>query len=209
MNSRTLLPLSGVATVVLTLVAFIVAGEPPDVDAAAPDLVSYYVDNDSDLQFAAAFLALAAFFFVLFTSVIASLLRGAREPDSVTPYVTFGGGIIFAVGATIFAGLTFTAGEIAEDVDVETLRLLNGMEMNMFFTVAVGTAAFLLGAGVGALKSGLLPRWLAWVAVVLGVLAITPLGFASFVGLGVWTLIVSVMLFMRARSAPAEGARAG
>jgi hypothetical protein len=71
----------------------------------------------------------------------------------------------------------------------------------MFFTVAVGTSAFLLGAGVGTLRTGALPNWLAWAAIVIGVLAVTPVGFFAFLALGIWTLIVSVMLFMREREA--------
>jgi len=204
MTSRQLLPLSGVAAVLLTVVAFIVVGEPPDIDAQANELVSYY-ENDSELQIGSGLLALAAFFFLLFSTTLASLLRDLRNAPSTAVNLSLGGGIVFAVGMTIFAGLSFTAGEVAGDVGEETLRLLNGLEMNMFFTVAIGTAAFLLGTGVGALKTGLLPNWLAWIAIVLGVLAITPVGFASFVGLGIWTLIVGVMLAMRAGRAPEPG----
>ena len=32
----------------------------------------------------------------------------------------------------------------------------------MFFTVAVGAGAFLIGAGIATLKTGALPRWLGW-----------------------------------------------
>jgi hypothetical protein len=205
LSSRQLLPLSGAASVLLIFVSFLVAGEPPDVDALPDDLLSYY--DDDSLQIAAALLALGSFFFLLFSAAIATALRGPRDRDAGTAAakVSFGGGIVFTVGLTVFAGLAFTAGEVADEVNVGTLQTLNALEMNMFFTVAVGTAAFLLGTGVGALKIGLLPRWLAWVAIVLGVLAITPAGFAAFLGLGIWTLVASVMLAMRAGRAPEPG----
>jgi hypothetical protein len=203
MTSRQLLPLSGAASVLLIVVSFIVAGEPPDLDSPANELVSYYDDNG--LQIGGALLALGSFFFLLFSAAVSSLLRAVRDTAATAANVTLGGGIVFTVGLTIFAGLAFTAGEAVDDLDVTTLQTLNALEMNMFFTVAVGTAAFLLGTGVGALKTGLLPRWLAWVAIVLGVVAITPVGFAAFIGLGIWTLIVSAMLAMRAGAAPAPG----
>ena len=205
MSSRQLLPLSGAASVLLIVVSFLIAGEPPDVDAVPDDLLSYY--DDDSLQIAAALLALGSFFFLLFSSAIATALRTARDrdPGTAAAKVGFAGGIVFTVGLTIFAGLAFTASEVADEVDVGTLQTLNALEMNMFFTVAVGTAAFLLGTGVGILKTGLLPRWLAWVAIVLGVLAITPAGFVAFLGLGIWTLIASVMLAMRAGRAPEPG----
>lgn len=205
MSSRQLLPLTGAASVLLIFVSFLIAGEPPDVDAMPDDLLSYY--DDDSLQIAAALLALGSFFFLVFASAIATALRTARtsDPGSAAAKVSFAGGIVFTVGLTIFAGLAFTAAEVADEVDAGTLQTLNALEMNMFFTVAVGTAAFLLGTGVGALKTAILPRWLALVAIVLGVLAITPAGFVAFLGLGIWTLVASVMLAMRAGRAPEPG----
>jgi hypothetical protein len=67
----------------------------------------------------------------------------------------------------------------------------------MFFTVAVGTGAFLIGSGIAAKKTGALPSWLAWAAIVIGVIAITPLGFFGFVLSGLWILIVSIYLAMQ------------
>lgn len=205
MSSRKLLPLSGALSVLLILVSFAIAGEPPDVDAIPDDLLAYY--DDDSLQIAAALLALGSFFFLVFSATVATALRGALDRDrgSTAAKVGFAGGIVFTVGMTIFSGLAFTAAEVAEDVEPSTLQTLNALEMNMFFTVAVGTAAFLIGTGIGLLKSGLLPRWMGWVAIVLGVLAITPAGFVAFLGLGVWTLVASAMLAMRNGEEPMPG----
>jgi hypothetical protein len=205
MTAKQLLPLSGVASVLLIVVSFIVVGEPPDLDAPPAEVVSFYTENDSSLQWGAALLALGAFFFLLFSTTIASLLRSDPLRGGVAANFSQGGGIVFAVGATIFAGLAFTAGDAVDDVGPATLQTLHVLEMDMFFTVAVGTAAFLLGSGVGALKARALPSWLAWAAIVIGVIAITPLGFFGFIALGIWTLIASIMLAMRAGAAPAAG----
>jgi hypothetical protein len=190
--------------VLLIVASFIIVGESPDLDAPASEVVSFYTDNDSSLQWGAALLALGAFFFLLFSTTVASLLRRdpAREGAAAANF-SLAGGIVFAVGATIFAGLAFAAGDAVDDVGPATLQTLHVLEMDMFFTVAVGTAAFLLGSGVGALRAGVLPRWLAWAAIVIGVIALTPLGFFGFLALGIWTLVASAMLAMRAGSAPA------
>jgi hypothetical protein len=201
MTTRQLLPLSGAASVLLILASLIVAGEPPDVDAPLREVLSYYSDNDSDLQLAAALLGLGAFFFLLFSAAVASLVRGVRGAGAASASVALAGGTVFAVGATIFAGLAFTAGDAVGDVGASTIQTLHVLESDMFFTVAVGTAAFLLGAGVGTMKTGVLPGWLSWAAIVIGIVAITPLGFFGFLALGIWALIVSVMLSMRAGSA--------
>jgi hypothetical protein len=128
-------------------------------------------------------------------------VRGARDARAASANVTLAGGIVFAVGVTIFAGLAFTAGDAVDNVQAGTIETIHALENDMFFTVAVGTSAFLLGAGVGTLRTGALPNWLAWAAIVIGVLAVTPVGFFAFLALGIWTLIVSVMLFMREREA--------
>jgi hypothetical protein len=205
MTSRQLLPLSGVASVLLIVASFAVVGESPDLNAPSSELVSFYSENDSSLQWGAALLALGGFFFMLFATTVASLLRRDPARGAIAAHFGFAGGIVFAVGATIFASLAFTAGDAVDDVGPATLQTLHVLEMDMFFTLAVGAAAFLLGTGVGALKAGALPSWLAWAAIVIGVVALTPAGFIGFMALGIWTLIVSVMLAMQARVAPAPG----
>jgi hypothetical protein len=188
--------------VLLIVASFIVVGESPDLDASSSEVVSYYTDNDSSLQWGAALLALGAFFFMLFSTTVSSLLRRDPARGAVAANFSLAGGIVFAIGATIFAGLAFTAGDAVDDVAPATLQTLHALEMDMFFTVAIGTAAFLLGSGVGALKSDLLPNWLGWAAIVIGVVALTPAGFFGFLALGLWTLVASAMLAMRARTAP-------
>ena len=208
MSGRQLLPLSGVLAVLFILAAFIVVGETPEIDDPVDQVLSYYEDNDSQLQWGALLLALGAFFFLIFSTAIASLVRGVRGPGAASANVALAGGIIFAVGVTIFAGLAFTAGDAVDDVKAGTIETIHALETDMFFTVAVGTGAFLLGAGIGTLRTDALPAWLAWAAIVIGVVAITPLGFFGFLALGIWTLSVSVLLFMRARSTAAPAAPA-
>ena len=105
------------------------------------------------------------------------------------------------MGVTIFAGLAFTAGDAVENVRSRTMQTMHALEMDMFFTVAVGTGAFLLGAGVGILKTDALPEWLGWAAIVIGVIALTPVG---FFGPGARGLDAD-----RQRDAGHAGARAG
>lgn len=198
MNTKQLAPLSGVLAVLLIIVAFAVSGETPEADDSLSKVISYYSDHDSEMQISAALLGLGAFFFLWFSTTVAGVLRRAPGASKGAAAFSFAGGIVFAVGLTIFAGLGFTAGDVVGDVDPSVVQTLNALGMDMFFTVAVGTGAFLLGAGVGTLKTGALPRWLGWAAVVIGVVAITPAGFFGFLALGVWTLIASVMLAMQA-----------
>jgi hypothetical protein len=198
MSAKQLVPLSGVLAVVLMVAAFVVGGETPEADDSLGEVVSYYSEHDTDLQIASALLALGGFFFLVFSTMVAGVLRRAQGERGGPTALSFAGGIVFAVGVTIFAGLGFTAADVVGDVDPSVVQALNALGSDMFFTVAVGTGAFLLGAGIAILKSGTLPGWLGWAAMVIGVIAITPAGFFGFIALGVWTLIVSVILSLRA-----------
>ncbi|HEY8083248.1 MAG TPA: hypothetical protein VIE64_06790 [Solirubrobacterales bacterium] len=202
MSAKQLLPMSGVISVLLIIVSFIVGGETPEADASLQEVVSYYSDHDTDLQLAAALLGLGAFFFILFTATIATLLRSAQGEGRPSATVSLAGGIVFTVGLAIFAGLTFTAADVVDDIAPTGVQTLNALCVDMFFPVAVGGGAFLLGTGVGLLKTDALPTWLSWAAIVIGVVAISPIGFFGFLALGVWTLITSVLLSMRASASP-------
>jgi hypothetical protein len=194
--------MSGVVSVLLIIVSFIVGGETPEADASLREVVSYYSNHDTDLQLSAALLGLGAFFFILFTATIAALLRSVQGEGRPSATVSLAGGIVFTVGLAIFAGLTFTAADVVDNVAPTGVQTLNALGSDMFFPVAVGAGAFLLGTGIGLLKTDALPTWLSWAAIVIGVVAITPIGFFGFLALGIWTLITSVLLSMRANAGP-------
>jgi hypothetical protein len=198
MSGKNLLPLSGVVAVLLIVAAFIVGGETPATDDSLEEVVSYYTDNDTEIAISSLLAGLGAFFFLLFTAAVAGRLRGPAGESTPSSTVCLAGGIVLVVGMTIFAGLGFAAADVVDDVEPSVVQAINALGSDMFFTVAVGTAAFLVGAGFGSRRTDALPSWLSWSAIVLGVVAITPLGFFAFLALGVWALIVSVLLFWRA-----------
>jgi hypothetical protein len=202
MRAKQLVPLSGVVAVVLMIAAFVIGGETPEAGDPLNEVVSYYSEHDTDLQIASALLALGGFFFLVFSTTIAGVLRRGQAESGGASALGFAGGIIFTVGVTIFAGLGFAAADVVGDVDPSVVQALNALGSDMFFTVAVGVGAFLLGTGIATLKTGALPRWLGWAAVAIGVIALTPAGFLGFVALGVWTLIASVILWRREGPAP-------
>jgi hypothetical protein len=70
---------------------------------------------------------------------------------------------------------------------------------NDFMPLALGTGLFLLASGISTVRHGALPKWLGWIAILLGIVAFTPIGFASAAAAAVWILIVSVLLALRAR----------
>jgi hypothetical protein len=196
-KSAWLVPLAGAAAVILFVIAFVVGGNSPDGNDSIRKIVSFYRDHDSDQQVAAALLAWGTALFLLFVSGLWRVLRNAAPERRGATSLVLVGGALFAVGATIFAGLTFTLGDLADDLGPGSLQTLNALNSDMFFTVALGTFAFLVGSGAAIIQTGALPKWLGWVTVVLGVIAISPFGFFVFLALGLWILVVSALLAFR------------
>jgi len=201
MNWNKLVPLTGVAAVLAIIASFAIVGETPDTDAPVSEVVSFYTKHDSDAQFGGAILSLGALLFLIFSATVAGVLRKAQGGTGGSSAIAYGGGILFAAGATLFAGLTFALGDVGADIDPAAAQAINVLNEDLFFPIAVGCEAFLIGAAAGVLKTGVLPKWLGWLAIVGIVVGLTPIGFVSIAILGIFTLVSSVMLSMRADAA--------
>jgi hypothetical protein len=194
-------PLSGVLAIALIIAAVIVGGETPDTDDSLREIVSFYRDNDQAGP--AALLGLGALFFLIFVTTLWNALRTAEAERRGASTLALVGGTVLVVGMTIFAGIGFTLGDTADDLTPAAIQTLNALNSDLFFPLAVGNAAFLLGAGVSAVQTAAIPQWLGWAAIVLGVFAATPLGFFAFLLMGLWSLIVSVLLWRVSPAPPA------
>ncbi|MGH2926096.1 MAG: hypothetical protein ACRDK1_09020 [Solirubrobacterales bacterium] len=71
---------------------------------------------------------------------------------------------------------------------------LNAIDNDDFFGFAIPLGIMLLGAAGATLTAGALPKWLGWVALVIGILFFTPIGFPAFALSGVWIVIVSILI---------------
>jgi hypothetical protein len=196
-----LAPLTGLLFVVLAVAAFIIGGETPDTDDSPQKILDFYVDNDASQQWAAALLAWSMVPFLFFLGVLRSTLHAAEGAIARLSAVAFGGGIVLTVGALSFAGFGFTLGDVADDgLTPQAAQALNALNSDFFFPVAVGTATLLIATGIASLVSRALPAWLAWAALVIGIVSLTPAGFFAFLAFLLWIVVTSIVLW-RARSA--------
>jgi hypothetical protein len=201
MNAKMIGPLTGILFVVLFIVAVLIGGETPDTDDAPAKIVDFYLDNDTEQSLASAVLALGCVALVFFLGTLRRALRAVAGDEGGLSTVVLLGGLVIAVGASIFAGIGFTLGDAADDLPPSAILTLNALNSDMFFTVAVGTAVFNLALALAVLRHGGLPRPLGWLALVLGIAGLTPLGFFAFVATGIVIVWASVALAMRADTA--------
>jgi hypothetical protein len=205
MNRERLIPVAGILAVIAVILAFVIGGETPDGDDSLSKIVRFYRDNDSEQMIAASFLGWGSALLMVFAGGFWRLLRNAETERYGSSTLFVIGATMWAVGASIFAGLTFALGDFADDLTPSAMQTLNALNSDMFFTLALGTFGFSMGAGVAVLKTAVLPKWLGWFAIVIGALAITPIGFFAILVMGLWVVIASVVLLMRS-STPAPAA---
>jgi hypothetical protein len=201
MNSKVIGPLMGILFVILVIVAVLVGGETPDIDDSPAKIVDFYLDNDESQQLASALLALACVALIFFLGSLRRALRAAPGDEGVLSTIALLGGLVIAVGASIFAGIGFTLGDAADDLPPTAILTLNALNSDMFFTVALGTAVCNLALGLAIVRHGGLPKPLGWLALVIGVVGLTPGGFFAFVATAIVIVWASVALAMKADTA--------
>jgi hypothetical protein len=200
-----LAPLTGVVFVVLVVVAIVVGGETPDNDDSLQSIVAFWKDNKDSQLISDLIATWGIVFFVWFAASVRSVLRLAEAGPARLSALSFGGAIIGAVGLLSTTSLNFAAADSADDVSPGVTHTLTVLSNEFFLPIAAGYAIFFLATGLLAVRTAVLPAWLGWLALVIGVVCVTPVGFfALLVGL-VWILIVSVMLYLRTgQPAPAS-----
>lgn len=198
MNAKQIGPLTGILFVVLVIVAFVVGGETPGTDDSAQTIVSFYVDNDSEQSVASALLALACVAFLFFLGSLRRTLRAVAGDEGGLSTVAMLGGLMIVVGASIFAGIGFTLGDTADQLPASAVLTLNALNSDLFFPLAIGTAVFNLGLALAVLRHGGLPRPLGWLALVVGIVGLTPGGFFAFLATGIVVVWASVVLAQHA-----------
>lgn len=194
-----LAPLTGVAFVVLFIAAFTIGGETPDVGDSAEQVRDFWLNNDTETIWASALLLWGSVLAIWFGASLQTALRRAEgEPGRLSGLV-FAGWIVFAVGAMAFAGFGFTVGDAADEsaVSDDVIQTLSILNSDFFTILSGGLAVAMLATGAAVLRHGGLPRWLGYLALLLGITAVTPIGFFSFLLAGIWVLVVSVLLYQQ------------
>jgi hypothetical protein len=198
-----LVPLTGVAFIVVAIVSFAIGGEPPEAKEGGQKIIDHYVDNKDSIQIAAILGAMAGAFLVFFFGYLRKVLHAAEGENGMLSIVALVGAGIVATGIAIDGTIAFALAEAADEIDPVAAQALEALWDNDFLPLALGGTIILFSTGISIVRHGALPKWLGWIAIALGVIGLTPIGFVAFIGLAVWILIVSVMLAMRARGAQA------
>ena len=197
-------PLMGVAAVVLWIVAVIVleSGDAPGDKAPGAEIAAYFDTDSTRILLGATLVGLGSAAFIWFLGSLATRLR-ATVGDGRLASIVFGAGVATATRwACVIAPAA--AGALAYEGRDRTLSPAAAEALEVagdgFFLVAefIGVA-FMGAAAVAILRGRAFPAWFGWVTAVIAVaLIVGPIGWAALIfALPLWTLVVSIWLFVR------------
>jgi hypothetical protein len=186
--------LGGLALVLVLLVSIFVMPESPAATARAAKVVTFVHDHRGGLYLNAYLTSLtvlmAAVFLWYLRDVIAPEARGRGLAN-----LSFAGGVLFLVGGIFSAGASFAMADVAGHASPTVLQTLNIFSQDVDGFVGGATALLIGASSICLLRSKALPRWLAYVGLVLAVasFAIPQLELPA---VGVWLLLTSIVVFV-------------
>jgi hypothetical protein len=188
-------PLCGVAFVVLVLITFFLTGQGQDpAKKTAQEVVSHYTDKDTQEAISLGLISVAGIFLLFFAGWIRQVFRAAEGEGGMLSAVAFGALVVIAGGLGVAATIHLALIDAADNIDPVAVAAINQIDYDFFIPFAVGMAAFLLAAAIVVFRTGVLPRWLGWVAIVGFVVSFAgPAGFFGFVIGMLWILIVGIL----------------
>ena len=201
--------LGGLAIVyaVLFLLANILQGSTPSTGKNGADVVTYYRAHKGSEIAAVFVLAMAAVAFTFFIAALRHALSRSAHGGGLATIVT-AGGAVYVVGLLAMAAVTVALVDAAHYQMNTAAQTLNVLSSDGWLPVVVGLSLIGLGTGVAGLRTATLPKWLAWVSIVFGILSVAgPLGEIAFLAAPVWAILVGITI-MRGRNAGATAAEA-
>jgi hypothetical protein len=207
-------PLGGAGFAVLTVVGYLVIGQNPDSDASTSTITAYYAAHHAHVHAAGIILGYATLLFALFgVAVWARIRREALHP------VVAGAALVATAAATVSSLANASAWYVLGDVG-STHTISPGALQTLHISVSAGDLPSVAGVGIllltvafAGVTTRAFPRWLAWSALVLGILQLIPtpglIGF--FAGLAVlpWTFAAGIVMFLRSADKAHAAVRRG
>ena len=200
-------PLLGITFFALFVVAFAGSND-ADPETSGVELIAKHAQSSTAEFVSATALIIAAIVLVFFGGWLRHALRAATNRVDWLPDVALAGIIVHALTLTAFVSSAKSVQDAIDSGDPVIAQTLNIADGNNFVSAMLGLACVLIATGVSSFRSGALPRWLAVVSVVLGVMApLGPGGFAPFLLFPVWAIVVGFVASSPRRSTSAVTVR--
>jgi hypothetical protein len=189
---------AGLAFVVLVLLGRFLPGNPPGVDESANEIRSFLIDGRTTILAGALMLSAAAGLIIWFAAAFAEAMR-ERDERSDIHMALLAGSVL--VGGAIFVNAAVSAAT-AYGVDGRDAAMTHMMfEWSAVLTTMIGFAATLplAAAGVGVLRTHLMPDWLGYLALLAALVSFAGafgifVETGAFVAGGTWMTTVPLLV---------------
>jgi len=204
-------PLAGVLAVAGMIIAFAIVSGSPGTNDSDAKITSYFTsDSHQSRGVIGFFVFLAGILFLLsFFSTLRARLVAAEGATARLGAFVWGTGVASAIlwvaSLVFFTGPAFTADDTSKfQVDPNTYRIVNDMGYEFWVAAVIVGALAVWGTSVVALRTGVLPRWFAWLGILVGIVQLLAIFFIPVFIYWGWIIIVAVLLTWR--PAPARPA---
>jgi hypothetical protein len=203
--------LGGVAYVVLFVIGVsLIFGNSPDSGSAPAKIIAWYSDSGhrNEINIGWVLAGLGYFFFLWFLSALRQSIRRLEGEDGFLTGLTTMGGVVYV--ALSLAALAVDTGIRTMSDDTYHHQVFPGIihaaddaSWVLHASGGAGAAAMVIAASLAALRARAVPTWSGWLGIVAGILSLGLIIFFPWFVLGVWILVVSIGMFVRAGRAPA------
>jgi hypothetical protein len=189
-------PLAGVLAVVLWIVGIVVVSHNNPADHATDGQILAWYRSDSNWVLLGGWLfMLGCLAFLWFAVVLRERLDEAGVGRKAAR-LTFAGAVaatVFGIGVPL---LDIAAAINKDEISAATAGAAHRLSDGFFVGAEIALIVFFAAAAVAALQTRLLPKWWAWLMVLVAVvLVIGPIGWAALIfATPIWTLGTSFML---------------
>ena len=189
----------GVLAVVAWAVAFVIGNAGPDTSDSDAKIASWYASSSHQNSQITAF-----FVFLVGTLCVIGFFAALRERLAASGHsemgaLAFGAGIASAVmgilAIVMFTAPAFLASDTGpSDVVPSTFRMLSDAGYQCWVVGTIIGAIVVWATSAVALRTNILPRWFAWLSILVGVLQLLALFFIPILLFWVWILLAGVLL---------------
>jgi hypothetical protein len=141
---------------------------------------------------------------LFFAGYLRAVLRRLHPSGRLSANVALAAAAVVATGLTVQSLIHAALAEASQTPEFsdQALQALNALDGWSLYPIVIGLSSFLLASGVALMRGRhFFPPFVAWAAVVLGVLALVPIvGFFATMLSATWIVVISLMLFARSEA---------
>ncbi len=198
-------PLAGVVAVASWVIGMLAIGDLSSKDKGA-EILAYYKAHDGRIFAGGVIWLIGTALFVWFLGSLRVRLLAAEGPVGRLTSLAFAGGVGTAICLMLLPGADLAGALSKNDLDPSAARALRSVSDVFFLGAEYLAPVLLVATALLALRTGVLPRWLAWVSLVIAlVMLVAPIGWAGLVfAFPIWILIVAFLIWRPATAGTAR-----